>query len=106
MNGGRLTAFLAMALTILTRAACAGAAEEPPPEPELYGLYCWASGYVQHAEDVQKVGIRWLRSGGWNNRRNADRAALLAARNRVHLVPVIDSRTIPVEAAIQKTREV
>jgi hypothetical protein len=94
---------------VATASACAA---EPLPEPQLYGLYCWASGYVEHADDVQKVGIRWLRSGGWDNQQNADRAALLAARNGVHLVPVIGlremshERTMPVEEAVQKVREV
>ena len=39
-------------------------------------------------DDVQKVGIRWLRVGGLDAK-SGDKAALLAARNGVHLTPVL-----------------
>ena len=47
-------------------AALAGFAQAPkPPVPGFYALYCWSEGYLKYAQDVQKVGIRWLRVGNW-----------------------------------------
>ena len=56
------------------------------PEPQLYGLYCSSESYMKYADDVRKVGIRWLRVGGLSGK-TGDEAALLAARTGVHLVP-------------------
>lgn len=86
-------------------------ADEPPrPEPPLYGLYCWAGSYVKYADDIQKVGIRALRVGGWNEKDAADKAALLAASNGVALQPALGlgelshTKTLPLEEGLQKYR--
>ena len=56
--------------------AVARAADANLPEPPLYALYAWASSYVQYADDAQKVGIRWVRCGGWHDTANARMAVL------------------------------
>ncbi|HOI53897.1 MAG TPA: hypothetical protein PLP01_01475 [Phycisphaerae bacterium] len=85
-------------------------AAEALPEPQLYGLYTWAANYVRYADDIQKTGIRWVRTGGWDGKATDD-AALTAARNGVHLTPSLflnglsHSRTMPVDEAVAAFRE-
>ena len=102
---------VAVCAVVVVSAGHARAADpDGPYEPQLYGLYCWAGSYVRHADDVQKVGIRWLRAGGWTGE-HADKAALLAARNGVYLQPTLSlreishDRTLPVDEAVTKFRE-
>ncbi|MBN2583735.1 MAG: hypothetical protein JXL80_11770 [Planctomycetes bacterium] len=79
--------------------------------PDLYALYGWAETYVKHAEDMKRLGVRWARIGGWEHKEWADKAALLAARNGVHLTPTLImqeisyGKTMPVEASIKLWRE-
>ena len=93
-------------VAIVGGVACGVSAAEKLPEPQLYALYSWAGNYVKYADDIQKTGIRWVRSGGWQGE-EADQAALTAARNGVHLVPSLGlremshSRTMPVDQAVK-----
>ncbi len=87
------------------------AAEPEPARPDLYGLYAWAGGYVRYADDVHNSGIRWLRLGGWSGD-SADEAALLAAKNGIHIAPALSirgmghGRTMPLSEALPLWREV
>jgi len=104
---------VALASAVFTMAlltcACASVAEGPY-RPSVYGLYTWAGDYVRYADDVQKVGIRWIRCGGWTGE-DADRAALAAAKNGVHIAPTLGMRelshdaTMPVDEAVAMFRE-
>jgi hypothetical protein len=84
-----------------------------PPRPSFYALYAWVGDYLVYADDVQKTGIRWVRAGGWleGNPDATDKAVLVAARNRVRLVPVLElrgmghGRIIPMDRAIPQWRE-
>ena len=102
---------LAVMACCLTMSGRAAAADNLPYDPQLYGLYCWASGYVKYSDDVQKVGIRWLRAGGWHNRDHADRAALTAAKNGVYLQPSLGladlshKKTLPPDEGVAKFRD-
>ncbi len=86
-------------------------AAESLPVPQLYGLYSWAANYVRYADDIQKTGIRWVRAGGWEDNKEAEEAALTAARNGVYLTPTLymkelsHDRTMPVEEAVSTFRE-
>jgi len=77
-------------LACLLGAAFAPAAE-PPPSPRLYALYSWVGEYLQYSADVQKLGVRWIRIGGWrrNDPAQSEEALLLAVRNGVHFVPTL-----------------
>jgi hypothetical protein len=81
-----------------------------PPAPDFYALYSWADEYLRYANDVQKVGIRWMRIGDLTeDRASAEKALLLAASNGVHFVPVLSvetGRTIEASAAVENFRQV
>ena len=90
-------------------AASAGFAQAPkPPVPGFYALYCWSEGYLKYAQDVQKVGIRWLRVGNWTGSAEDEKALLLATANGVHFVPVLavdTGKTIQADAAVENFRQ-
>jgi len=108
----KLTASVALAAIVCCVTTSSRAAADLPYDPQLYALYCWASGYVKYADDVQKVGIRWLRAGGWHSRDHADRATLIAAKNGVHLQPTLmlddmaHKKALPPDEGVAKFREV
>ncbi|MGD1001431.1 MAG: hypothetical protein ABSA67_12135 [Candidatus Brocadiia bacterium] len=90
-------------------AASPGFAQAPkPPAPGFYALYCWSEGYLEYAQDVQKVGIRWLRIGNWTGSAQDEKALLLATANGVHFVPVLGvetGKTIQADAAVENFRQ-
>ncbi len=90
-------------------AASAGFAQAPkPPAPGFYALYCWSEGYLEYAQDVQKVGIRWLRIGDWTGSAQDEKALLLATANGVRFVPVLavdTGKTIQADAAVENFRQ-
>ncbi len=65
-------------------------------EPTLYGLYVPLNELSDYAEDLQKVGIYWLRVGGIN-----DKGCLLAAEKGLHLVPVLSLRSVSLNNTVQ-----
>jgi hypothetical protein len=96
--------------TVATKAATAPTDPSLAP-PSLYALYGWAETYVKYADDLEKMGVRWARVGGWEDQKWADKAALLAARKGVHLTPTIMmaeisyGKTMPVEDSLKLWRE-
>jgi hypothetical protein len=90
-------------------AARPGLAQAPkPPAPGFYALYCWSEGYLKYAQDVQKVGIRWMRVGNWTGSAEDEKALLLATANGVHFVPVLavdTGKTIQAGAAVENFRQ-
>ncbi len=102
---------LSAAVSGLALIRCAhGQTAVAPETPSLYALYGWAGTYVKYADDVQQLGIRWVRAGGWHRRDDADQAALLAARHGIVLTPTLllqdisYGKTLPVEEALLRWR--
>lgn len=62
------------------------AAETVLPEPSFYGIKTFGNNYLQFADDLRKVGIRWIVVDGWWNEKEADEVTLAAARGGVHLL--------------------
>jgi hypothetical protein len=88
--------------------ASPGFAQAKPPAPDFYALYCWAGEYLEYAQDVQKVGIRWLRVGDWTGSAEDEKALLLATANGVRFVPVLSAetgKTVAADAAVEKFRQ-
>ena len=93
-------------------ASVAAASDEGrlPYDPQLYGLYSWAENYVKYADDMQRVGIKWVRCGGWRGEA-ADRAALEAARRGAHIQPALfldklsHEGAMPVDEAVELFRK-
>jgi len=112
MKGALWSAVLTMVACAALAPGVARAEKQAGDGPQLYALYCWSEDYVRYAEDIQKVGLRWLRCGGWDERQWSDKAALLAARNGVNLVPVLymkeiaHEQSLPADAALKRWREV
>jgi hypothetical protein len=67
-------------------------------EPQLYGFYAPLSDLKKYADDIDRIGIRWIRVGGIN-----DQGCLYAAEKGYHLVPVISlgkismNNTVPID---------
>ena len=105
-----LLSFVLFLAACLLLAPSVHAEDAPAARPPLYGLYCWAGGYLQYADDIHKVGLRSLRVGGWHDKDTADKAALLAAANGVALQPILGlgelshARTLPLDQAVEKYR--
>jgi hypothetical protein len=107
---GRMVMVVGIVAVLLAAGVARG--EDVLPEPPLYGLYTWAGNYVKYADDIEKVGITSVRCGGWGQKDVADKAALIAAKKGVIISPSLGlgglshSRTMPVEEALAKYREV
>jgi hypothetical protein len=62
----------------------------PEAAPALYAMYAWAGDYTRYQADLQKMGIHWMRVGGWETgSKRTDNDVLLAAKDNFHLVPAI-----------------
>ena len=70
--------------------------------------------YLQYSEDVDKLGVQWIRIGGWlrNGPAESEKALLVAARKGVHFVPTLavpgigHSKTMPADEAAKRMRDV
>lgn len=78
-------------------------------DPQLYGFYAPIGDLKKYADDIDRIGIRWIRVGGIN-----DEGCLFAAGKGYHLVPVISlgkismNNTVPfdqIPQAIQEWRQ-
>jgi hypothetical protein len=109
----RKLTLIVLGTLVLASGVFAQAPAPNPSAPDLYALYCWSDGYLKYSQDVQKVGIRWLRVGDFGaGGEKAEKALLLAAANGVHFVPVLSApgvgqgKTLEANEAVRRMRDV
>jgi hypothetical protein len=114
MGSGRRLKQMLLVLLVCLAVAPFARADTPPPQPRLYALYSWVGEYLQYSEDVDKLGVQWIRIGGWlrNGPAESEKALLVAARKGVHFVPTLavpdigHGKTMPADEAAKQMRDV